>query len=190
MSKKDKAEPRDLREIIENGWPVRFNRKPYDESTLLAFVLDVSDELTLVNTISEDAGTTGFDVFLNKTVKDFLVYDDPEYYESVVVILNDVRPKVNPEISIVSIIAVLRTANEKFPLLKIYREKIDPDALWVGKITKVKKKTFVMQEISPDGDWDELPTTFKIKEITRVSFGNGYENNLALVADYRAKKKP
>lgn len=93
MAKKEKVEPRDLREIIENKWPVRFNRRPYDESSLLAFVLDVNDELTLVNTIDEDAGAIGFDVFLNKTVKSFLVYDDPEYYESLVVELNKIRPK-------------------------------------------------------------------------------------------------
>ncbi len=190
MAKKEKVEPRDLREIIENKWPVRFNRKPYDESSLLAFVLDVNDELTLVNTIDEDAGAIGFDVFLNKTVKSFLVYDDPEYYESLVVKLDKIRPKKHPGISIDSISSVLRTANESSPLLIIYREKVDPGACWVGKVTDMKKKTFVMQEISPDGTWDNEPTIFKFKEITKVSFANGYENNLALVADYRAKKKP
>jgi hypothetical protein len=190
MAKKKDIEPRDLHEIVENKWPVRFNRKPYDEWTLLAFVLDVNDEITLVNAIDEDAGATGFDVFLNKTVKSFLVYDDPEYCESLVVKLKRIRPKKHPGISIDSISDVLRTVNALFPLLIIYREKVDPGACWVGKVTDIKKKTFVMQEISPDGDWDNEPTTYKFKEITKVSFANGYENNLALVADYRAKEKP
>ena len=161
MSRKERVKPRDLREVIENGWSGRFNRKPYDEWTLLAFVLDVNDEITLVNAIDDDAGAIGFDVFLNKTVKSFLVYDDPEYCESLVVKLKKIRPKKHPGISIDSISSVLRTANELFPLLIIYREKVDPGACWVGKITDIKKKTFVMQEISPDGIWDNEPTIFK-----------------------------
>ena len=60
MSKKKDLESRVHREIIVNKWPVRFNRKPFDEWSLLAFVLEVNDELTLVNESTTIQGQQDF----------------------------------------------------------------------------------------------------------------------------------
>jgi hypothetical protein len=38
-----------------------------------------------------------------------------------------------------------------------------------------------MLEIDPHAQWDPDPSAHKISEITRVNFGGGYEDALALV---------
>lgn len=38
-----------------------------------------------------------------------------------------------------------------------------------------------MLEINPDASWDEAPTQYKLKEITEIEFGGGYEEALFLV---------
>ncbi len=187
MGKKKKGVP-SLEEIIKNKWVVRFNRKPFDTATLACFILDANDEFTLTNEIDDDAGSIGFQVFCNKTIKTFELYDDPDWHESLVVKLKNIEPKEKPEVSIESMPELLKSASDNFPLIMIYREKITVDACWVGKVLELKKKSFLMKEISPNAEWHEKPTKFKYKDITRVSFGNGYENNLALVAEYRDKK--
>ena len=187
---KNKEEPPSNEEIIKNKWIVRFNRKPFDDVTCEGFILDSNEDFTLVNTVDEDAGSIGFEVFRNKTVKSFQVYSDSDWRESIVVKLKNIRPKKRPNISIDSIQDLIETANENFPLIVIHREGIMNDACWVGKVLEIRKKSFLMQEISPNAEWDEKPTKFKFKDITKIEFGNGYENNLALVAEHRKNKKP
>ena len=186
---KRKKNPPSIEEIIKNKWIVRFNRKPFEESTLACFILDANDDFTLTNEVDDDAGSIGFQVFRNKTIKKFRVYDDSDWHESLVVKLKSIEPKERPNISIKSFEDLLKTVNENFPLIMIHYEKIATDECKVGRILEIKNKSFLMQEISPNAEWDEKPTKLKFKDITRISFGNGYENNLALVAEYRDKQK-
>jgi len=187
---KRKENPPSSDEIIENKWLVRFNREPFDTGTMVGFILDVNDDFTLLNAFDDDAGIIGFTVFRNETVKSYIVYSEPDWHESLVVKLKNLEPKERPNVSIDSIPDLLRTANENFPLVVVFREKMRNDACWIGKILEIKKKTFVMREISANAEWDEKPTRFNFNDVTRIEFGNGYENNLALVAEYRENEKP
>ncbi len=174
-------------EIIKNKWLVNFKRGKYDNC--LGFVLDVSDELTLVNYFDfERVSATGFAVFKNKSVKSYELFDDPDAFNALLVKLNDVRPRAKPEISLSSLSDALRTANENFPLVVIHREKVAPDACWIGKIVEMKKNSFLMLNIDPNAEWDSEPTKYCFKDVTRIEFDNGYERALHQVAEYKAKE--
>jgi hypothetical protein len=85
---------------------------------------------------------------------------------------------------------LLKTASEIFPLVVIHREKIASDVCWIGKIAEIKKKSFLLKSIDPNAEWDEELTKVSFKDVTCIEFGNGYENSLNLVAEYRERRKP
>ena len=74
-------------------------------------------------------------------------------------------------------------------LVTIYRETVKPDTCWIGKITKMTEREVSMLEIGPDAEWRDKPTTFKLKEITEIDFGGGYEEALSLVGGAAPKLK-
>ena len=178
----------DGEEIIKNKWLVNFKRGKFDN--FLGFVLDANEKFTLVNNFDFDSGATGFAVFENKSVKDYELYDDPASFDALLLKIKKVKPKEKPAVSIDSIADLIKTTSEIFPLVVIHREKIDNEVCWIGKVAEIKKKSFLLKSIDPNAEWEEELTKVPFKDVTRVEFGNGYENSLNLVAEYRAKRKP
>jgi hypothetical protein len=86
-----------------------------------------------------------------------------------------------PRVRLDSVSEILRTANKAFPLVTIHREKINPDVCHIGRITRIDESAVLLLEIDPDAVWDTEPTEYRLKEITRVDFGGGYEEALFLV---------
>lgn len=177
-----------IEEIISNKWLVRFNREPFDNSYNYGFVLDCSDDFTLLNNYNEDAGVTGFCVFPNSTVKKYKIYDDANSFKVLSLELKDTTPKEKPNVSIQTIEKLLESVNKSFPLIVVHCERLNRDVVWIGKVMEIKKKSFTMLEITPNAEWLENPNRFKFKDVTKIEFGNGYENDLHSVAEYRKQK--
>ena len=63
-----KEEARNIEEIIERQWLIGFERAPFDEGTLLGFILAANDEFTLVNNFDWKCRLNGYTIIRNKTV--------------------------------------------------------------------------------------------------------------------------
>ncbi len=57
----------------------------------------------------------------------------------------------------------------------------DPDVCQIGRVMSVAATTLSLLEIDPGAVWDEAPTRYALKQITRVDFGGDYEEALHLV---------
>ncbi len=151
----------------------------------------MNGEFTFINDFDfESNSATGFSVFKNKSVKDYEVFDDPNSFDALLLKIKKVKPKSKLSISIDSMTDLIKTASETFPLIVVHREKIDSETCWIGKIVEIKKKSFLMRAIDTNAEWEEHFTKVAFKDVTKIDFGNGYENALILVADYREKRKP
>lgn len=181
------AEERNFADIIENKWLVEFDRKKYKDK-LLGFVLAFSDDFTLIQVFDHDYfNLDGYCIFENDSVKKFRVYDDEEYFLSEVVKKKKLMPKPVSGVSLESWATILQTVNDKFNLVVIESEDIYKNQCNIGRLEKVGKKTFSLTEIYTDAYWDEKPTNYKLKNLTKVSFNNAYENTLWDIAESRKK---
>jgi hypothetical protein len=63
----------------------------------------------------------------------------------------------------------------------IHREEADPEVCQVGRVISTGRGRVRLLEIHPDATWEEHPTEYRLKEITRVDFGGDYEEALDLV---------
>jgi hypothetical protein len=86
-----------------------------------------------------------------------------------------------PKVRLDSVEELLLTASRAFPIVTIHREKVNPDLCHIGKVVKIENGRVFLLEIGPDAIWEENPTEYRLREITRVDFGGGYEEALILV---------
>ncbi|MDQ3042296.1 MAG: hypothetical protein M3R11_07935 [Acidobacteriota bacterium] len=182
------AEERDFADIIKNKWLVEFDRKKYKDK-LLGFVLAVSDNFTLIQIFDHDYfNLDGYCVFENDSIKKIRVYDDEEYFLAEVVKKKAVKPKPVSDVSLESWATILQTVNDNFNLVVVESEDIYKNQSNIGRLEKAGKKTFSLIEIYTDAYWDEKPTKYKLKNLTKVSFNNAYENTLWNISESRKKK--
>lgn len=70
-------------------------------------------------------------------------------------------------------------------LVTIHPELDRTDVCYIGRPTRWGKRTLRLQEVDPQGRWEDEVEKHRIDTITRVDFDRTYENNLAAVAGKR-----
>jgi hypothetical protein len=185
-----RVKPIDYKRIIRSQYLVRFSRKPIDESRLYGFVLACSETLTLLHILETSTYTlNGYSVIRNEDVSLYAVYDRPDYYfDSRVLRLKGIRPEPQPNISLASLSDLFTSIDKLYPLIAIYREEIKNDDCFIGRLAGMTAKTFTLYEIDDCAEWIG-PHRYRFQDITRVDFGGGYEEALALVARPDLTKK-
>ena len=78
---------------------------------------------------------------------------------------------------------VLRSVNEKYPVIVIEREALYPDECEIRRLREITEAEYSLKSLSPCGQWHDVNDANKLDDITRVTFDGQYENTLAAVAD-------
>jgi hypothetical protein len=160
---------------------VEFDRGKLDPHSLRGFVLAYSEALTLLNVLTDDYFLNGYSVIRNQDVVAYSPYDNPDYFLNRAVLLKGIKPKRAPKMNVLDWPLLLKTANQLFPLITVYRELISTDVCHIGTIRTVRAKTFDLFEIGPDAEWDR-ERKYRFADVTKVDFGGGYEDALWRVA--------
>ena len=160
---------------------VEFKRKKIDKHRLRGFVLDYSEELTIINVLTDDYFLNGYTVIRNKDITKHDVYCNPEYFLCRALKLKGMVPDPLPSVDLTNWQTLLTTANSLFSLITIRREKVSPNTCNIGKISRFGKKHFHLYEIDTVALWDQ-EEKYRFKDLTKVDFGGGYEDALWRVA--------
>ena len=138
--------------------------------------------------LGEDLRFNGFQVFKRREMTRLEVpHKRSAFLESSLRLRRLTRPP-KPRIRVDTLGAVLASASRAFPLVTIHRERTDQGACHIGRIAALDYQRVALIEINPGAEWDSQPTLYRLSEITRVDFGGGYEDALALVGG--AKGQP
>jgi hypothetical protein len=168
-----------LRQAQSSAELVRFWR-PYETSFLHGYVLDVGARFFLFLGVADDMRFDGFHVLRIADAK--RIQSDP-YTAFVEAALRTRAQQVRrrPRVDLSSLDKLLASAGRLFPLVTIYRERVDSEVCHIGRVVKVKHGKVSLLEIDPAAEWDAEATEYSLNEITRVDFGGGYEEALWLV---------
>lgn len=90
-------------------------------------------------------------------------------------------PLRQPDVTLEDIRSVLSSIQAASPLLAVHTEADDPTVCYIGRIESFSDDGVVLATIDRDGSWSDV-IQFRYTDITRVEFGGGYEQALALVA--------
>jgi hypothetical protein len=158
---------------------VRF-RSRFEPARIMGYVLDIGPRFFLVAVVNDRLWLDGFECFRLGDVRGL----EPNPKQAFVEAALEKRGEVlgaPPPIELSGIERLLLSANDAFPLVTIHRERVDPDACWIGRLVEIERGHAVLLEISPDAVWDDEPCRHRLSEITHVGFGADYEDALHLV---------
>jgi len=165
------------------GIPVRIERRSIENANawLDGYVADFSAKLVLIEVIGDHIRLDGCNI-LRKMDITALEVPNPRhgFYKKALRLQGDRRGKL-PRLKLKNVRTALETVNAASPLVVVHRECIDPDVCEIGRILDFKTRSFVMQTIGLHAEFHE-EDTFDYSDVTRIDFGGGYENALALVA--------
>jgi len=166
-------------EAIERREFVRIRRR-FESTFVHGYVLAAGARHLVMAVVNDQLRYDGFECFRLKDVRS--VETDPyaAFAQSALRLRGQRKPRL-PRLDLDSTQALLESAAALAPLLTIHREKLEPDICHIGRVVAIGAKRVSLLEIGPDAKWDEVEVTYPIKEITRVDFGGGYEDALALV---------
>ena len=162
---------------------VKFER-PFEPGTFEGYVLDVGPQFFLLAVVREDMRFDGFSCL---RIADVRRLQAPAKYAAFAEAALRKRGEYlaeKPTIDLSNISNLLRSADVLFPLITIHRERVDPDVCHIGRVATINNSTVSLLEIGPDAAWDSELCSYKLREITRVDFGGGYEEALHLVGGH------
>jgi hypothetical protein len=88
-----------------------------------------------------------------------------------------------PDILLLDLPGLLSSADAHFPLVTIHLDDEGTDSFRVGRVQKTTEKTVTLRKIDVEANWVQEPERFRLRNITRVEFGGGYETALWQVAE-------
>lgn len=159
---------------------IRFQR-PFEPGSVLGYVGAIGPALFMVALIGDDLRPNGFQTFRLRDVRRLQVPHKCAGFVETSLRLRGERPRT-PKVRLDRFAGLLRTASRLFPLVTIHREGVDPHVCEIGRVLEVDDRHVRLLEIDPDARWHAEPSEYRISQITRVDFGGGYEQALALVA--------
>jgi hypothetical protein len=168
-----------LTDAMRNKRFVRLSRR-FEDSAVRGYVLDVGPQFFLLALVSDRIWFDGFECFRISDIKHLRPDPYSPFAEAALKKRGESRPK-KPRVSVASIEKLLLSASRAFPLVTIHREKVDPDACWIGRILGVHRGSVSLLEIDPQAAWEDTPILYRLSQITRVNFGGDYENALHLI---------
>jgi hypothetical protein len=174
-----KARPPQLARAMRTRSFVRFEGR-FDHYPVRGYVLDVGPKLFLLAVVSDHIWFDGFECFRIEDVRNFRQDPQRVFTESALKKRGERLPK-KPRVSVASIEELLLSASQEFPLVTIMRERVDPELCWIGRVLNIERGCVSLLEITPDAKWEQKPKSYRLSEITRVSFDADYENALHLV---------
>ena len=170
-----------LKRAMRRRLLVQFHR-PFEWNSVLGHVCATGPALFLVAVIGPDLRFNGFQVFRIRDVRRPRVPHKHAGFVETSLRLRGVKRPRTPRVRLDGLPGLLRSASRLFPLVTIHREAVDPDVCEIGRVLDVEERRVRIQEIDPDANWHREPSEYRISQITRVDFGGGYEEALALVA--------
>jgi len=169
-----------LQEAHEYAVIIQFETR-FEPGAVNGYVLDIGPEFFLLGLIDDNIRFNGFQCYRISDVRKLKApAPTAEFLVKALRIRQESIDK-KPEIDLSSIAALLRSANELFPLTTIHREAINPDTCKIGKVVEIKNKQAQLLEIDPGAIWAKDPSTVRLNDVTRVDFGGAYEDALHLV---------
>ena len=155
---------------------VILRRKSIDDNRLDGYIVGLSKKWVLLHLVDGSVLTlNGYCAVRLKDISSFKVgagFVD-EYLQ-----LREQYPVEAPQIDVCGLLSLLRSVSKSFSLFMIEREKVEPGIGFIGVVEKLTKRNLWLEKLDSKARWIGSEK-FGLKDVTLVSFGDGYTEALA-----------
>lgn len=161
-------------------------RRGWDTRPWRGFVVSATDTLVLLQVLN--AGAMRLNGYTAIRIKDIEECAEDETFAPVALKLLGERPKPQPDLLLVDMPGLLSSVGAHFPLLEVFQERTG-SSFHIGRVVGFGKKKVHFQAVSRGAEWGEIQK-FSCSAVTRVDFGDGYDEALWLVARRQPRNLP
>ncbi|HXH04289.1 MAG TPA: hypothetical protein VNN09_13360 [Candidatus Competibacteraceae bacterium] len=172
----------DLEQARRDGTLVRIHREELGAAWVDGYVLGLGRAWCLVGVIGDDIRPNGFQALRLEHISNLELPCPNHTFKARALALRGYSRPQPPALDLDDDAALLRDASAAFPLITLYLEASEPDICYVGRVVMLNGDTLFLRCLNPDAEWEREHGRFGLDEITRIDFGGGYEQALALVA--------
>jgi len=188
MSKPPRLDREDLRRRLEaasgTAGLVRVARHRLEEKTAFSvgYLVGVGERFLLLHVLDDGLDLDGYRALRIKHLTGFETdFPRKAFYEKALALKHQ-SAKAPEGIALDSAAELLRSIDERFPLLVLHREALHPDECEIGRLRALFEKDYLLHWINPDATWEVDNRRFRYADVTRVDFAGRYEATLALVS--------
>jgi hypothetical protein len=176
-----KRNRKDLAAALESGEPVRLHRSLWKAERVDGIVVGLGPAWVAIQVIDEVVLNGWSLVRLDSVAR---VERGGTNDFAVRVLRHRGQTPAELDIDLGATSDLLADLGEKFPLLTIHREGMDPSACAIGRPVRLGRRKLRLLDIDPDGLWDHAPRRFAYDDITRVDVDGRYERALHELGGY------
>jgi len=151
------------------------------------YVVGLSHEWVLLNKVNGD--TMRANGYSAARVKDVqmasLLRDRQDDFVGRALALRGIQAVPQPDILLGDLPSLLSSTNTHSPLVTIHvkRKCLDLGGCFIGRVDQIKKERLVLREMDRTARWSRM-RRLKMKHITHIEFGGGYEQALWQVSEH------
>ena len=183
---KAKTIDRRLGRALQERRRVRLWRDELDEHSLDGYVLATGERWLLLAVLADDLTPDGWTCVRRKDVT--RAYNAPaqRFHQRAVELRGHWPPLAPPgSLDLSTRRRLLLSIAAVSTVLTVHPEKWRSDVSYIGVVVGTSRKTLRLLEIGPDAEWADEPALHDLRDITKIDFGNGYEEALLLVGGVR-----
>ena len=151
------------------------------------FIVDFSDALVLLHNLNVDTfALNGYTVIRVDDITRYRIFSRQTYWRARAAAHFGLEPKRPVGITLESLPKLLTSINERYPLITFHREEKNPDVCYIGPVLSMTERTVTIDDLNASCEWTGS-RRLKFDDITRIDFGGGYEEALAVTASKRRK---
>ena len=146
------------------------------------FIVAFSESLILFHTLDMDTfRLNGYTALREEDISQYRFFTKADYWQFRAVRHFHLKPIRPAGISVSSVPELLKSVAKRYPLMTFHPEKKKPDVCYIGPLVSMAEHTFTIDDLDCNGEWSG-PRRMKFSEVTRIDFGGGYEQALAVTA--------
>lgn len=181
---------RKLRKLVSTDRIVELDRSPVTDHSLRGFVVQANRRFVLLNVIDDSFFLNGFSIFPTDTICRFRVVENRRA-DMIRYVLTQRYPEGYPQRPLFDTgelkdFSFLERVHGGYPIITVFREEIDDTVCAVGRVERIKRKSFRLEAMDVDAGWDDVEK-FRYRDVTRIDFGGHYEEALWMYAMHREK---
>lgn len=179
--KKSKIRRR-LQKSLDNRRIATVVRDDFDLRSTSGFVIALTQDWVVVHALNAGVYLDEVAFLRLQDVSKVWFRDDDAYHHRAVDDLGQSTATVDcPDDADVR--QMLSIASAHGDVLAVYTEVVDDDALFVGRLIKLRKKSFDLHFVGRDGVWVDELDRHRYKDVTRIEVGGRYLDALSTYAD-------
>jgi hypothetical protein len=172
-----------LREAFESQSLLRLWRFSNEAASFTGYVAGMGKEFLLLWVLGDYIGFDGMYVLRYRDITGMESPDKNAGFLIKAMNLKQVKAEFPKDFVLDDVEGVIKSASEKAPLIAVHVDsESDMEVCYIGRLLSFEPDGFLLQEISPDAEWQTEASFFAFEEVSAVAFDGPYLEVLAQVA--------